>query len=121
MDNKEHLYAVIYFENNYDLEYTEFRESNVFDAIDTAFSIVYENSSDLEDYMDELRSNRDDYEENDDIDGYTMWAEDTISSIDDDYSQFLVLIDKSEHKPILGDCDPVFLKQIFLVCKEIGT
>ena len=109
MDNNEHLYAVIYLENNYDLKYTEFAESNIFDAIDTAFSIVYEKSGDLEDYMDELRSNRDDYEENDDTDGYIMWAEDTISSIDD-YNQFLVLVDKSEHKPILGDCDPVFLK-----------
>lgn len=110
MDNKEHLYAVIYLENNYTLEYAEFDESNVFDAIDTAFSIVYEDSDNLEEYMDELRSRRDDYEENDDVDGYIMWAEDTISSINDDYNQFLTLIDKSEHKPILGDCNPVFVK-----------
>ena len=110
MGNKEHLYAVIYLENNYALEYAEFDESNIFEAIDTAFSIVYKDSDDLEEYMDELRSRRDDYEENDDVDGYIMWAEDTISSINDDYSQFLTLIDKSEHKSILGDCNPVLVK-----------
>lgn len=109
MGNKEHLYAVIYLEDNYTLEYKEFTESNIFDAIDTSFSIVYEDSSSLEEYMDELGSRRSDYEDEDDIDGYVMWAEDTISNIND-FDRFIVLIDKSEHRSILGDCDPIFLK-----------
>ena len=102
-------YAVIYLENSYSLRYSEFDADSVYDAVDYAFEIAYREAVQYDEIMDDLAENREQYESDDRPQGYADYANNLIGYIDD-YYELITLIDKDDHKAIIGECDPFFLK-----------